>query len=257
MTVTLSPPIPLGGGVDELSLFGSLLPEILDDRDPADLTTAKPSSNVSIGMGSPGSVFMKVARVIRGALPTVLVATLIPMALFYTAMTIGSIRAAIVVSLVWAYSAFTVQFIRKGRLPGMLTITVFMATIRAVASFASGSSFVYFVVPVLETAGFAMLFFVTLFTDEPLIVRLARDFVPHIAEEFAERTELVTLLSVVWTGVYLCSGATTMALLSTQPVSVYIGAHTLSGWMWTSTGCLLSVLLCKRRARGLFAAAIA
>jgi hypothetical protein len=55
----------------------------------------------------------------------------------------------------------------------------------------------------------------------------------------------------VWTAVYLGSGATTLALLTTMPLRVFLGAHTLTGWMWTGSGILVSLAVCRVRARGL------
>ena len=110
-------------------------------------------------------------------------------------------------------------------------MTMFMVTLRAVAAVASGHTFAYFVVPVVETSRFSgLLFLVTMFTSEPLIVRLARDFVPHLADDLAGRRRLIRSLSAVWTLTYLASGSTTLLLLVTQSIPVYVTAHELAGW---------------------------
>ena len=89
-------------------------------------------------------------------------------------------------------------------------------------------------------------------TKEPLIVRLARDFVPALADDFAARRQLISWLSWVWALVYLASAATTLVLLLTQSVTVYAGAHELTGWAWIGLGIGASLLLCRWRADGLF-----
>lgn len=188
----------------------------------------------------------------RGAFPALAVATLIPLGLFYLALFLGSVYVAIVVSVAYAYSVGLWQFRCRKRVSGMLMITMFMVTVRAVATVASGSTFFYFAIPVVETAGFGLLFLVSLATRECLVVRLARDVVPHVADHLAERVGLCQLLSLIWALTYIGSGATTFLLLVTQPVEVYIGAHQLTGWTWTLLGITASVVVCRWRARWLF-----
>lgn len=202
-------------------------------------------------------MWRSILNVARGAMPAVLVATLIPLALFYLVLSAGSILWAICISVVYAYGVAAYQHFRRRRVSGMLLMTVFMATVRGVTAVVSGHALMYFAIPVVETAGFGLMFLATMFSSEPLIVRLARDLVPGAADGLAARRPLVRSLSLVWTVVYLGSGATTLALLTTTPMSVFLGAHTLTGWFWTGSGAVASVLICRARARGLLAAAAA
>lgn len=194
-----------------------------------------------------------VVALVKGALPAVIVATLIPLALFYVALTAGSVMWAIGVSVVYAYGIAGYQFVHRGRVSGMLLVTVFMATIRTVAAFLSGHAFVYFAIPVVETAGFGLMFSATMFSSEPLVVRLARDLIPHAADGIASKRQLIKALSLVWTVTYLGSGATTLVLLTSVPLPVYLGAHELTGWFWTGSGVVVSLLLLRsaRRSWGL------
>jgi hypothetical protein len=194
---------------------------------------------------------------LRAAFPAIAVATLIPLALFYLTLAAGSMVWAIGVSVVYAYGFAAFQYGRRRRISGMLLMTVFMVTIRAVSAAASGEAFVYFAIPVVETAGFALMFVATLWTSEPLIVRLVRDLVPHVAEDLSSRRTLIRGLSVIWMITYLASGATTFALLTTVPLPVYMGAHQIIGWCWVGGGLALSFSLCRRRDAGLLRAALA
>jgi hypothetical protein len=202
-----------------------------------------------------GTDTIGMARVVwnmaKGALPAVLVATLIPMALFYIALTAGSVGWAIAVSVGYAYSVAAYQFARRRRVSGMLIVTAFMATVRALAAVLSHKVAFYFAVPIVETAGFGLMFLATMFSAEPLVVRLARDLVPGAADGLAERRSLIRTLSLIWTVTYLGSGATTLALLVSVPLPVYLGAHTLTGWVWTGSGVLASLLICRSHASGL------
>jgi hypothetical protein len=188
----------------------------------------------------------------RGALPAILVATLIPLGLFYVAFLAVSLRWGIVVSLAYGYGVAIYQYVRRRRISGMLLVTMFMGTVRAVAALTSGYALVYFAVPVVETAGFGLMFTATMFSSEPLVVRIARDLAPHAADGIAERRALTRSLSLVWTATYLASGATTTALLATVPLRVYLGAHTLTGWFWTGSALMASIALCRRNKIGMF-----
>ncbi|HMC40058.1 MAG TPA: VC0807 family protein [Acidimicrobiales bacterium] len=190
-------------------------------------------------------------------MPALLVATIIPLALFYIALTAGSVLWAIAVSVVYAYGVAAYQHFRYRRVSGMLLMTVFMATVRAVTAVVSGHPLVYFAIPVVETAAFGLMFVATMFSSEPLVVRLARDLVPGAADGLAARRSLIRWLSVVWTVTYLGSGTTTFVLLTTTPMKVFVGAHTLTGWLWTGTGTAVTVLICRARAAGLLSSAIA
>lgn len=199
-------------------------------------------------MGSPARTILSL---VRGALPALALATLIPLGLFYLCLFLGSVDIAIAVSVVYVYGVGFWQYRRRPRISGMLLITIFMVTVRAAAAMASGSSFLYFVIPVVETVGFGLLFVASLATRECLIVRLARDVVPHVAEDLAARAPLCRFLSLVWALTYVGSGLTTFVLLVTQPLPVYLGAHQLTGWAWTGLGVATSLLVCRWRARGL------
>lgn len=183
-------------------------------------------------------------------------ATLIPLAVFYVGLAVGSVLLAIIASVIYAYGVATYQWIRHRRVSGMLLMTLLMVTIRAIAAVASGHTFAYFVVPVVETAGFGLLFLATMFTSEPLIVRLARDFVPHLADDLAGRRRLIRWLSAVWTLTYLASGSTTLLLLVTQSIPVYVTAHELTGWAWVAAGVGASIGLCRWQAHGLWETAM-
>ncbi len=190
----------------------------------------------------------------RGALPALLVATLIPLGLFYAVLSVGSVMWAVGSSVAYAYGLAICQHCRNRRVSGMLLITVFMATLRLGTTLATGHAVVYFAIPVVETAGFGLMFLATMFSAEPLVVRLARDLVPLAADGIAERRSLVRTLSLVWTVTYVGSGLTTLLLLVTVPLPVFLGAHTVTGWLWSGSGALTSVLVCRARARGLFTA---
>jgi hypothetical protein len=216
----------------------------------------KPADVKQTAAMKPSAVLKMVVTFVRAALPALAVATFIPLGLFYLSLFFGSVDVAICVSVVYAYSVGLWQYARRRRVSGMLMVTIFMVTIRVLAVELSGRPFFYFAAPVVETVGFGLLFLVSLASRESLVVRLARDVVPHLADDLAARGGLCRALSAVWALTYIGSGATTFVLLITQPLPIYLAAHQLTGWAWTGSGIATSLLLCRWRARGLFAAAM-
>jgi hypothetical protein len=224
--------------------------------DSSAIPTAPPEPSRVSWVQRLAPVLRAVLPVLRAAVPAIAVATLIPLAVFYVGLALGSVLLAIIASVIYAYGVAAYQWCRHRRVSGMLLMTLLMVTIRAIAAVASGHTFAYFVVPVVETAGFGLLFLATMFTSEPLIVRLARDFVPHLADDLAGRRRLIRWLSAVWTLTYLASGSTTLLLLVTQSIPVYVTAHELAGWAWVAAGVGASIGLCRWQAHGLWETAM-
>jgi intracellular septation protein A len=190
---------------------------------------------------------------VRGALPAVAVATLIPLVLFYTALMAGSVKWAIGVLVGYAWVMAAWQYFTRRRVSGMLLVTAMTSSFRALVALVSGHTFMFFAIPVLETAAFGLMFVVTLLSSEPLVVRMARDLVPAAAEDLGEHRRVVRSLSWLWAGAYLGSAATTLVLLLATPVSVFVAAHTATGWLWNGAAAAVSVLVVRRQASGVFA----
>lgn len=194
-------------------------------------------------------------RLVRGALPAVTVATIIPLTLFYGVGALAGIRAGIIASLAWAWMALLRQVMTKGRISGLLTLTAITLTIRCVTWAIHQSTFTYFAVPVAETVVVGTLFVATMAIGRPLLVNLAHDFVPSLAEHLAleKYQPLVRRMSFLWGVVYLGSAATSGILLSTQSMHWFLLMHQFCGWFWTGSGIALSVLYGRRHARELLA----
>ena len=199
----------------------------------------------------------KVLRLLAGALPALLVATIIPLFLFYSVSAAAGMKAGIIASLAWAYVMLGRQILTTKRMSGLLIITAFTLTIRCVTWVIHQSTFTYFAVPVAETIGMGALFVVTLALGRPLLVSLARDFVPSLGDHLShdKHQRLVRHLSCAWGIVYLGSASTSAFLLITQNIHWFLLLHQMSGWMWTSTGLTFSFLYGRRHAKELFAVA--
>ena len=229
-----------------------------DDGEAGPLGYVEPSDQELLARGKNLKVTpAKVFRLISGALPALLVATIIPLSLFYVMSAAAGMKAGIVASLAWAYLMLGRQILVSRRMSGLLIITAFTLTIRCVTWVVHQSTFTYFAVPVVETIGMGALFVVTLAIGKPLLVNLARDFVPSLGDHLAhhKHQRLVRHLSCVWGLVYLGSACTSAVLLTTQNIHWFLLLHQMSGWIWTGSGLAISFLYGRRHAKELFSMA--
>jgi hypothetical protein len=184
-----------------------------------------------------------------------MVATVVPLVLFYALSATVGTRAGILASLTWAYVMLGRQVIASRRASGLLIVTAFTLTIRCVVWGVHQSTFTYFAVPVVETLCMGALFVVTVALGRPLLVSLARDFVPSLGDHLTRvrYRPLVVRLSCVWGAVYLGSAVTSGALLGIQNLHWFLLLHQVSGWAWTTAGLTISVLYGRRHGRELLA----
>ena len=99
----------------------------------------------------------------RGAFPAVMTATLVPLGLFYAVSAAAGMKAGIITSLAWAYLVLARQlYTSRRRVSGLLVITAFTLTVRALTWALHQTTFTYFSVPVAETIGMGLLFVGTL-----------------------------------------------------------------------------------------------
>src|SRR4051812_1622290 len=114
----------------------------------------------------------------RHAIPHLAEATFIPLALFYAFLWTAGVWGALIAALAWSWLAVIRRLVTGQRVPGILVLGTMGITARTIVSFASGSTFVYFLQPSLTTMVVAGAFLVSVPQGRPLAERLAHDFVP-------------------------------------------------------------------------------
>ena len=185
----------------------------------------------------------------------ILEATLIPLVLFYGALSVVGIWGALIVALAWSYTAIARRLLTGQRVPGILVLGAFGITARTVLAFATGSVFVYFLQPTLTTAGIAGLFLLSLPTGRPLAQRLAADFCPLSSGFLAHPPvqKFFSRLTVLWGGVQLANAAVTIGLLLSQPVHTYLWAKSIASLVLTGTAIGVSTVWfkCSMRRHGI------
>lgn len=184
----------------------------------------------------------------RRALPYVVEASLIPLALFYLGLWLMGTTGAIVAALTWAYIAVGRRWVTGRTVPGLLLLGAAGLTARSVVALASGSTFVYFLQPSLTTVAIAGLFLLSVPAGRPLAERLAHDFVaipPELLKSAVIR-RVFNRITVLWAIVNLVNAAATIALLVSQPVHIYVAARTVVSLVGVAFGVVVSMRLFKR-----------
>ena len=184
----------------------------------------------------------------RHALPSLVEASLVPLAVFYGALWLVGVWGGLVAALLWSYTAVARRLVSREPVPGLLVLGAVGLTARTVVAAASGSVFVYFLQPTLTTVVVAGVFLVSVPAGRPLAERLAGDFCP-LPDTFMGSPPVrrfFARITVLWAFVQLANAAVSLWLLATQPVATYVVARTATSWLLTGGAVLASTLYFKR-----------
>jgi uncharacterized membrane protein len=160
----------------------------------------------------------------RKAGSTVLIASVLPAAVFYATLTLTGLRVAVAVTLAWYYAGLLWTHVRGKPLLAAAMLGAGLLTLRAILAFWTNSSFLYFLQPVAGTVATATAFSVTALAGRPLLDRLVHDFCP-LPEALSHRlraNHYFRYVSAVWTLAYLVNAAGTVWLLSTSSIGGFL-----------------------------------
>ncbi len=152
------------------------------------------------------------------------IACAVPATVFYTLFSVAGVWTAMLTVLVWSYAVLGWRALTGRRTTGILVLTTLVLTCRTAVSLVSGSTFVYFLQPILTDCLVGAAFLVSLGTARPMVARLAGDFYPMSAE-LAERPavrRLMRRLTLMWAALAFGKAAVTLWLLTTQPLETFV-----------------------------------
>lgn len=164
------------------------------------------------------------AAILKHLALSLLMANVIPAALFYVCLRTGNVWAALIAALVWCYGAIAWRAGTRRPTSGLLLVTVVGLTVKTALAFASGSTFLYFLQPAVTDAVVSLLFMVSLLTARPIVSRLAADFYPMTAD-VAGRPRIQRLfwhLTLFWAVICLIKCAVTLWLLESLPTVTFV-----------------------------------
>jgi hypothetical protein len=160
---------------------------------------------------------------------SLLVANVVPGALFYVCLRLGSMWIALIAALAWCYGVIGWRIATKRRTSGLMLLTVVGLAAKTMLAFASGSTYIYFLQPAANDAIVAVLFLLSLATTRPVVARLAGDFYPMSAE-VAARPRIQRLfrhLTVFWAVLCLTKSGVTVWLLESLPPVQFVAIKSI------------------------------
>jgi len=125
------------------------------------------------------------AAILRRVASSVLIACVVPAALYYVVMMLVGVWPAIVVALGWSYGAIAWRLVTRRRTSGLLILSAAVMTGRTALALLSDSTFLYFIQPVIGDGLVALAFGLSL---------AAR---PRVRTLFRNLTALWALIAVV------------------------------------------------------------
>ena len=178
----------------------------------------------------------------RHAMPNILEGTVLPFVMFYVFLWATNVWGALLAALAYSYIGVARKLLAGKRVSGLLALTTLTLTIRTILGLASGSVVVYFLQPSLAKAALAAALLLSLTGKEPLLVKLARDFVPF-SDEIMDRPcvrRYFVHATVMWVVLLLVhSGLATYVLLN-ESVSYYVAFKSVLNIVVKGGGIALS-----------------
>lgn len=158
-----------------------------------------------------------------------LLASVIPMALFYAALSMFNLTVGIAVAMAWYYVGLALRVMRGRPLLGTAMLGASLMTIRAAVGFWTGSAFVFFLQPVAGTIATATAIALTAMIGRPLLERLAHDFVP-VPIALSDRLHTTGFFghaSMVWAITYMINAFGTVWLLTRASLGSFLVLKTV------------------------------
>jgi hypothetical protein len=161
---------------------------------------------------------------------SLVVACLVPALVFSTLMALFSVTPALLGALAWGCAVVVWRVATKRRTSGLLVMTLLVLVVRTAFALATGSTFVYFLQPILANAAVAAVFLGSLLTARPAVGWLAADFFP-MADGLAVRPGVRRLfwrLTLMWGLLIVVKGAVSLWLLQSQSLVDFVLLKTIA-----------------------------
>jgi intracellular septation protein A len=207
------------------------------------------------GAGSPRPVLgqgLRPRQVVLGhVLPRIAEAVVIPSALFYIAWNTLGLGVALSTALVWAAAVITRRFVRTGQVPALVVLGAVGLCARTLVTVATGSTFVYFLQPILVTACVSASFFASVAVGRPIVRTLAAEFCPLSPEVSSRHTvqRLFRSLTLLWAGVLLAQATVTLVILLVLSTDSFVNTKSVLTPAVMITATAVTVVWAVRVAR--------
>jgi hypothetical protein len=186
---------------------------------------------------------------VRHAVPNVVEAKLVPLALFLLLLELSGDTSALIGALAWTLLALAFRVATRRALPGLVLFAAVTLAGRTIAAVASGSMFVYFLQPTITTVFVGMAFLLSVPLGSPLAQRLATDLLPFDEATISHPVvqAFFVRLSLLWACTSMVNASITMWLLVSQPTTTFVLVKSFLGPL-TAVVTIGSMLVWLRRA---------
>lgn len=169
--------------------------------------------------------------VLRRAVPNLVEAKLVPLALFLGCYHTWGVASALVSALAWSTAVLGRSILLGRRVSGLVVMGLVGLLAKTAVALLSGSLALYFLQPTLTTALIGLVFVVSVAVDRPLAERLVHDVWPLDAHWTAhiEVRRFFRRLSVCWAITSMANAAITLWLLATQPLTTFVMVKSVLG----------------------------
>ena len=189
---------------------------------------------------------------LRHAVPVVLEAVVIPLALFYSVLLFWGFRGALIAALGWSFVALGRRLYRGERASMLLMLGTMLLTVRTAVSFITGSAFLYFAQPTAGTIVIALVLFGSAIIGRPFTQRFAGDFCPMdpdlLARPLVQR--FFVRISVLWATVLLLNAGFVLWLLVTSSLHAFVLERAAVTYTLTACAIYLSIRQFVKMMRG-------
>jgi intracellular septation protein A len=161
---------------------------------------------------------------------SLLIAVIVPAVVFYGFFALAGVWTAIMAALLWSYGAIAWRLVTRRRTSGLLILAAVMLTGRTALALVAGSTWLYFLQPVISDGVVAGLFLLSLASARPMVARLAGDFYP-MDHELATRPRIRRLfchLTIFWAVLGLARAGMTLWLLQSQSLETFVLVKSIS-----------------------------
>lgn len=189
--------------------------------------------------------------ILRRVATSVLVACVVPATLFYAVMMLVGVWPAILVALGWSYGAILWRLATGRRASGLLILSAAIMTGRTVLALVSGSTFLYFLQPVIGDLLVGAAFGASVVTARPMVARLAGDFYP-MDDELHLRPRVRSLfrnLTGLWAVIAVVKASLALWLLQSQSLETFVLLKSVGVLTLTCLAIVATVLAAAQVAR--------
>jgi intracellular septation protein A len=190
-------------------------------------TTDSDSHPVDVGrahVAFPGVSFPGVMVLARQAAPRLLEGVIVPLVVFYAALTIIGLNGALGAVVAWVYGSVGWRLLRRRSVSGTMILAVIAITVRAALALWSGSAVIYFLQPELGTICISMAFLASVRLRRPLVRRLILDYIhlPEVVVEHKRVQKFFVRLTLLWAFVLLLNATFSIWLLLHESIETYV-----------------------------------